>query len=666
MSQVSTSQAVGGTPLGQHMANVIRALSMDAVERAQSGHPGMPMGMADAATALFADHLKFDPSDPEWPDRDRFVLSAGHGSMLLYSLLHLTGYDVSLTDLKAFRQLGSKTAGHPEYGHCPGVETTTGPLGQGLATAVGMAIAERALAARWGEELVDHHTFVVAGDGCLMEGISHEAVDLAGHLGLHKLIVLFDDNQISIDGSTSLSTSIDQCARFEASGWATIAVDGHDQIAVSKAIASAKTHAQPTLIACRTTIGFGAPTKAGTAKAHGSPLGADELAAAKQALDYPSGEFEVPDDLREAWQATGQHGRAERSAWQARVDESPSGAEFTAAMSGAITPGALEAVLDVQRRFVTEDTALATRQASQAVLDELVPLMPTLLGGSADLSASNGTRTSTHRAIVKDDYSGNYVNYGIREHGMGAVMNGLALHGGVVPYGGTFLAFADYARPAIRLSALMGTRVVYVMTHDSIGLGEDGPTHQPVEHLASLRAIPGLTVLRPADAAETAAAWLVALRSAGPTVLVLSRQTLRGLPHTGDGPDVRRGAYVVQEPSGPRDVTLVATGSEVGVAMDAATDLESAGIAAAVVSAPSFELFAAQDEAYRAEVLGHAPRVGVEAAVRQGWETFLRPEDPFIGMTGFGASGPAEELYANFGITPEAVATAASIVVRQG
>jgi transketolase len=660
--------AAAGKALRRQLANAVRALSMDAVERARSGHPGMPLGMADAATALFTDHLKFDPSDPAWPDRDRFVLSAGHGSMLLYSLLHLTGYDVSLDDLKAFRQLGSKTAGHPEYGHCPGVETTTGPLGQGLATAVGMALAERMLNARYGDDLVDHRTYVIAGDGCLMEGISHEAIDLAGHLRLHKLVVLFDDNGISIDGATGLSTSIDQRARFAASGWHTIAVDGHDGAAVSAAIAEAKRSDRPTLISCRTTIGFGAPTKQGTSGVHGSPLGADEIAAARAGLGWPYGPFEVPDPIRAAWLATGERGRSDHAQWRDRLDAAAPdvAVAFRQAVDGGISTSLRTELDALAHAFADAGTALATRQSSQKVLEVINRSQPTMLGGSADLTGSTGTRTGDQHAVSADDFGGSYVNYGIREHAMGAVMNGVALHGGFVPYGSTFLAFADYARPAVRLAALMGLRVVHVFTHDSIGLGEDGPTHQPVEQLASLRAIPGLTVIRPADAVETAHAWAAALGSPRiPTALVLSRQTLKSLPRKlsenppGAGhlvPDgVSCGGYVVVDTPGPRDVTLIGTGSEVGVAVDAAVALAAEGVSAAVVSLPSFELFAAQSQEYRDAVLGQAPRVAVEAAVRQGWDAWLRPGDTFVGMSGFGASGPAEQLYEHFGITPAAV-----------
>lgn len=649
---------------GSQMANAVRALSMDAVERANSGHPGMPLGMADAATALFTDQLRFDPQAPDWPDRDRFVLSAGHGSMLLYSLLHLSGYDVTIDDLRSFRQLGSKTAGHPEYGHCPGVETTTGPLGQGLATAVGMALAERMLNARFGDELVDHHTYVIVGDGCLMEGISHEAIDLAGHLGLSKLIVLYDDNQITIEGATDLATSIDTDRRFEAAGWRSVAVDGHDQNAVSLALAVARTAARPTLIRCRTTIGFGAPTKAGTAGVHGSPLGAAELAATKQALDWPYGPFEVPAPIRQAWLATADRGRENHRQWAERLAAAPTAVStaFNQAIAKEVSPQTFAALAELADRFAEDNTALASRQSSQKVIEVLADLEPLLLGGSADLSGSTGSKASSQRAVNAKDFSGSYLNYGIREHAMGAIMNGIALHGGWRPYASTFLAFADYARPSVRLSALMSVPAVYVFTHDSIGLGEDGPTHQPVEHLASLRAIPGLRVIRPADAVETAHAWATALAANSPTALILSRQTLPALPRSHpDGEDnpVARGGYVVVETEGPRDVTLIGTGSELGLALEAARMLATSGIAAAVVSLPSFELFAAQDQAYRTEVLGTAGRVGVEAGIRQGWDAILRQEDEFIGMTGFGASGPANQLYEHFGITVAKVAQAA-------
>ncbi len=649
------------------MANAIRSLSMDAIERAGSGHPGLPMGMADAATALFADHLVFDPNDPAWPDRDRFVLSAGHGSMLLYSLLHLTGYDVSLEDLKSFRQLGSRTAGHPEYGLCPGVETTTGPLGQGLATAVGMALAERMLAARFGPDLVDHRTYVIAGDGCLMEGISHEAIDLAGHLRLHKLVVLFDDNGISIDGPIDLTTGIDQERRFAASGWHTVGVDGHDGAAVSAAIARAKASDRPTLIRCRTVIGYGSPGRQGTSGAHGSPLGPAEIVAARTRLGWPHPPFEIPADVRAGWLATAERGRAARAGWLRRLAGAhPEVASaFTDILSGRAPAAAPARLGRLARDLAVSRTALAGRQASQRALEEIAPVLPGLVGGSADLTGSTGTRTRAQRNVTAGDYHGDYVHYGVREHAMAAAMNGLALHGGFRPYGSTFLAFADYARPSIRLAALMRLPVVHVLTHDSIGLGEDGPTHQPVEQLASLRAIPGLRVIRPADAVETVQAWACALAAPdAPTALVLSRQELSALPripdHDGRMVDgVAHGGYLIAEPPGGRDVTLLASGSEVAIALRAADLLDAGGIRAAVASMPCLELFEEQPAAYRDSVLGEVPRVAVEAAIRQGWDAHLRPGDQFVGMTGFGASGRGPELYLHFGITADAVAEAA-------
>jgi transketolase len=657
-----TTGAVGHADL----ANAIRALSMDAVEAANSGHPGMPMGMADAATVLFTRFLKFDPADPEWPDRDRFVLSAGHGSMLLYSLLYLTGYaDMTLEEIKNFRQLGSKTAGHPEYGHASGIETTTGPLGQGLATAVGMALAERMQNARYGDDLVDHHTYVLAGDGCLMEGISHEAIDLAGHLRLNRLIVLFDDNGISIDGSTSLATSMDQLARFAAAGWHVARVDGHDPEAVATEIAAAKASDRPSLIACKTVIGFGAPNKQGSAATHGAPLGAEEIAKTREALGWPHPPFEIPDAILGAWRKFGARGAAEREAWETRLAGSGSGDAFKADISGKLPAGFDAAVEALKKGFSEEKPKLATRQSSQKVLEGLVAAVPSLRGGSADLTGSVGTKTKRYVPVTADEYGGTYIHYGVREHGMGAAMNGIALHKGFIPYGGTFLVFADYSRPAIRLAALMGQRAVHVLTHDSIGLGEDGPTHQPVEHLASLRAIPNLRVYRPADAVEAAEAWASALNcETGPSAMVLTRQGLPTLRtgHTSDNL-VGRGAYVLVEPDGGRQVTLLATGSEVAIAVEAQKTLAEEGVRAAVVSMPCWELFRDQPAAYRRQVLGDAPRVGVEAAVRMGWHEWIGPDGGFVGMTGFGASGPGPALYAHFGITPAAVAQAARNLV---
>jgi transketolase len=655
-----------GRPAVSHaeMANAIRFLAIDAVEKAKSGHPGMPMGMADVATVLFSRFLKFDPADPAWPDRDRFVLSAGHGSMLLYALLYLTGYEgVTSDQLKAFRQWGSRTPGHPEYGHTPGVETTTGPLGQGIATAVGMALAERLLNARFGDDFVDHHTYVIAGDGCLMEGLSHEAISLAGHLRLKKLIVLFDDNQISIDGSTSLSCSDHQLARFRASGWMANGIDGHDPEAIAAAIELARNSDRPSLIACRTVIGFGAPNRQGTEKAHGAPLGAEEIAKTRAALDWPYEPFQVPELVIEQWREIGARGQAARRNWIERtrclnaVPRSP----FHDALNRKLPCEYGAAMHQLRERFGTERQTIATRQASQLVIDAIAEALPNLLGGSADLTHSNLTRAKTQRPVRPDCFDGSYIHYGVREHAMAAAMNGVALHGGFIPYGGTFLTFADYSRPAIRLAALMGIRVIHVMTHDSIGLGEDGPTHQPVEHLASLRAIPNLLVFRPGDAVETAEAWDCALRAeANPSVLCLSRQALPAFREIiGETNLVAFGAYVVIEPEDGRDVTLIATGSEVSIALEAARLLAKDGVRAAVVSAPCFELFRRQSREYRTAVLGRVPRVGVEAAIEGDWARWLGDGGEFVGMTGFGASAPAEVLYREFGITAQAVATAA-------
>ena len=642
------------------MANAIRALAMDAVQAAKSGHPGMPMGMADVATVLVRDFLRFDASDPRWPNRDRFVLSAGHGSMLLYSLLYLTGFPgMDIGELKRFRQLGSKTAGHPEYGHAPGIETTTGPLGQGLANAVGMALAERMLNARLGSDVIDHYTYAIAGDGCLMEGISHEAISLAGHLGLGKLIVLFDNNSISIDGPTSLSVSDDQPARFRAAGWNAVSVDGHDPKAVADAIAKARADgSKPWLIACKTTIGYGAPTKAGRASTHGEPLGEDEIKGAREKLHWPYPPFEVPEPVLAAWRAVGERGAKERAAWKARVAGDAAATAALAEPAGATRMPAVAAVIEAAKSaFAGDEAKRATRVWSQMTLERVVPVLPELIGGSADLTGSNGTRTKLHTAIAKGDFSGNYIHYGVREHAMGAMMNGIALNGGFIPYGGTFLVFTDYARAAIRLSALMRQRVIYVMTHDSIGLGEDGPTHQPIEHLAALRAVPHLIVMRPADGVETAECWEIALEhTKNPSILALSRQAVI---HARSAPSAEnrsaKGAYVLKEPDGGRDVTLIATGSEVGIAIDAAAALAAEGVRAAVVSMPSMELFRAQDATYRAAVLGGAPRIAVEAGVAQCWYEWLGEGGRFVGLSDFGASAPGPKVYEHFGLTPKTV-----------
>ena len=663
-----TDQAKGGALATRDMANAIRALAMDAVEAAKSGHPGMPMGMADVATVLFAEVMRFDASAPRWPGRDRFVLSAGHGSMLLYALLHLTGYPgMTLDELKNFRQLGSKTAGHPEYGHAEGIETTTGPLGQGLANAVGMAIAERIWNARHGD-LFDNRTYAIAGDGCLMEGISQEAITLAGHLGLGRLIVLFDDNGISIDGPTSLSTSEDQIGRFKAAGWNTLAIDGHDMDAVRKALATAKADdSKPWLIACKTVIGYGAPKKAGTASSHGSPLGADEIAGARATLGWTSAPFEIPADVLKAWRAVGSRGHAAREAWEARWNKLDGRAREAFENPSAARSAEVSAAIVNLRDAAASDTAeRATRVWSERSLEALVAAQPALIGGSADLTGSNNTKAKAQKPIVKGDFAGSYLYYGIREHGMAAAMNGMALYGGLIPYGGTFLVFSDYCRPAIRLAALMKQQVVYVFTHDSIGLGEDGPTHQPVEHLAALRTIPNLNVFRPADGVETAECWAIAVEHPGtPSVLALTRQNVPNLRKEPLGENMcARGGYVLREaPDGKRAVTIVATGSEVGVAMKAADALAAKGIAAAVVSLPSFELFRKQDAYYRQAVLGVAPRIGIEAAVAQGWSEWLRPEDAFVGMSDFGASAPAGKLFPHFGITADRVTELAQKLV---
>ena len=647
----------------QTMANAIRALAMDAVQAANSGHPGMPMGMADAATALFCDHMKFDAASPNWPDRDRFVLSAGHGSMLIYALLHLTGYqNMTIEEIRNFRQLGARTAGHPEFGHADGIETTTGPLGQGIANAVGMAMAERHLAARYGDDLVDHHTYVIAGDGCLMEGVSHEAASMAGHMKLGRLIVLFDDNSISIDGSTDLTTSDDTVSRFEAYGWQVLGCDGHDMDAVSAAISAAKGDDRPSLICCKTIIGLGAPNKQGTSGVHGAPLGDAEIALARENLRWTHPAFEIPADILGAWRSVGASGASARKAWQDRHAASQHRAAFDAAMKNDFDQPVAAAVLAWKEALASTPQKLATRVASQKAIEAILPVCPTLFGGSADLTGSNNTRVATHSIFDHDNYAGTYIHYGVREHGMAAAMNGIALHGGATPYGGTFMVFADYCRPAIRLSALMGQRVIYVMTHDSIGLGEDGPTHQPVEHLAALRAIPNLLTFRPGDAVETAEAWQTALEAkTTPSILALSRQGLAQF-RSGDMTENKtaKGGYIAVDCDGPRQITLIASGSEVGIVIAAQKTLAERGIQAAVVSMPCLDLFAMQDARYRSDVLGTAPRIAVEAGLRQSWDWLLSDNDSFIGMHGFGASAPIDDLYTHFGITAAAVVAAAT------
>ena len=655
--------------LETRMANAIRALAMDAVEAAKSGHPGAPMGMADVATVLFNRFMRVDPTDHQWPDRDRFVMSAGHGSMLVYAINHLLGYDdMDMDQLRNFRQMGARTAGHPEYGHAKGIETTTGPLGQGITTAVGMVLAERMANARWGDDLADHWTYVIAGDGCLMEGISHEAIDLAGHLKLGRLVLFWDDNGITIDGGTDLSTSTDQKARFAAAGWHVQAVDGHDRDAVAAAIEAARADDRPSMIACKTVIGFGAPNKQGSHDVHGAPLGAEEIAAARKALNWPYDPFTLPEDVTTAWAAIAQRGAQARADWTARLEGSANRAAFLEAQNRPDAGALRNAIAAHCARVASERPSVATRKASEMALEVVNATLPNTVGGSADLTGSNNTRSKGQQSVTPGDYTGSYIHYGIREHAMAAVMNGIALHGGFVPYGGTFLAFADYSRGAIRLGALMGVPVIHVMTHDSIGLGEDGPTHQPVEHLAALRAIPNLMVFRPADAVETAEAWEIALTApTTPSVLCLSRQNLPTVRIEDDAENrSRRGAYVLRSTPVERDVTLIASGSEVEIALAAADLLRADRINAAVVSAPCFELFATQDRTYRQGVLCDAPRIGVEAAIRQGWDQFLRPDDGFVGMTGFGASAPAPQLYAHFGITAEKVAELAKSLIEGG
>lgn len=643
------------------LANAIRSLSMDAVEKANSGHPGLPMGCADIATVLFTKVMKFDPADSKWADRDRFVLSAGHGSMLLYSSLYLLGYkDMTIDQVKNFRQLGAITAGHPEYGHAEGIETTTGPLGQGVGNAVGMAIAEAKLAAEFGSDLVDHHTWCLAGDGCLMEGISQEAIALAGHLKLNKLTVIWDNNSITIDGAVSNADSTDQIARFKASGWNTIEIDGHDQAAIEKALLDSKKSDRPTLIAAKTTIGFGAPKKAGTEKVHGAPLGAEELAGAKAALGITYPAFEIPAEILDAWRAAGTRSQNIRGEWQSRLAQSPKRAEFERRMAGALPADFAAAMTAHKKKLSEEQPKVASRKASQLALEVITKVVPEALAGSADLTHSNLTNTPDTKPFQADSRDGRYMMYGIREHGMAAAMNGIALHGGLIPYGGTFMVFTDYARPSIRLSALMGQRVAYVMTHDSIGLGEDGPTHQPVEHLSALRAIPNLLVFRPADAVETAECWQIAIETADqPSILALSRQNLPTLrtEHTDENKSAK-GAYTLVGPA-DADAIIFATGSEVAIAVEAQKALTEQGVKARVVSVPSMELFAKQSDAYKAEVLGNAKaRVAIEAGIEMSWNKLLGDKGRFVGMHSFGASGPIDKLYEHFGITAKAVVEA--------
>lgn len=649
------------------MANAIRALSMDAVEKAKSGHVGMPLGMADVATILFTKHLKFDPKKPGWPDRDRFVLSAGHGSMLIYSLLFLTGYDsVSLADIENFRQLGASTPGHPENFVTEGVETTTGPLGQGIATAVGMALAERHQNAKFGDDLVDHHTWVLAGDGCLMEGVSQEAITLAGHMKLNRLIVLFDDNAVTIDGGTGLADSTDQLQRFAASGWETIAIDGHDPAAIDAAMTKAKASDKPVIIACKTRIGYGAPKIEGTGKAHGGPYGAEEIAGIRENIGWSHPPFVVPDDVLASWRAAGVRGAEASAAWEARLAGSDKKSVFEDELNGVI-PSDFAAAMAAHKQAVADGgEKKATRQWSGAALEVATKYIPTMIGGSADLTGSNNTKTAVTGPLTPEDYAGRYIHYGIREHGMAAAMNGMALHGGIRPYSGTFFVFGDYSRAAIRLGALMGTPVIHVMTHDSIGLGEDGPTHQPVEHLASFRAMPNMQVFRPCDGVETAECWEVALaRSEGPSMMVLTRQGLTPSRTGTIGENLSaKGAYIISEAEGAPQLVILATGSEVELAIKAQASLKADGIAARVVSMPCWELFAEQDQAYIADTLGgDLPKVAAEAGVRFGWDQWIGPKGKFVGMNGFGGSAPAGELFKHFGITAEAIVAAARELV---
>ena len=648
------------------MANALRALAMDAVEQAKSGHPGLPMGAADVATVLFTRFLKFDAVDPAWPDRDRFVLSAGHGSMLVYALLHLLGYEkMTIEEIKRFRQLDSITPGHPENFLTPGVETTTGPLGQGLGNAVGMAIAERHLAAVFGPDLVDHRTYVLASDGDLMEGVSHEAIALAGHLRLNKLIVLFDDNGISIDGPLSLADSVDQVQRFAAAGWAASRVDGHDPEAVARALEAAQSCDRPSLIACRTTIGFGAPSKAGTEKSHGSPLGSDEINGARERLGWAEPAFVIPAEVRELWRGAGRAGSAAQQAWNTRLKAAPSArrAEFERRIRGELpTDNLAAAVRSVKEKLAATPKEVATRAASEMALEALTAAVPEMIGGSADLTGSNNTKPKGMSVFSAANYSGRFIHYGVREHAMAAAMNGMALHGGVIPYSGTFLVFSDYCRPAIRLAALAGERVIHVMTHDSIGLGEDGPTHQPVEHLAALRAIPNLYVFRPCDAVETIECWQLALqRSQSPSVLALTRQNLPQLRLAFEETNrCAAGAYEIVAAENEADVSLFATGSEVSIAVETCKLLRERGVAARVVSVPCFELLRERPAAERQKIIGTAKvKVAVEAAVRQGWDEIIGSNGAFVGMTTFGASAPYKDLYRHFGITSDKVAEAA-------
>ena len=647
------------------MADAIRFLSADAIEKSKSGHPGMPLGMADVAAVLFSRFIKLNPEDAGWFNRDRFVLSAGHGSMLLYSVLYLLGYpDISVDDIKNFRQLGAKTAGHPEYGHLAGIDMTTGPLGQGISSAVGMALAERALNARFGNELCNHYTYVICGDGCLMEGISEEAASLAGHLRLNKLIVFWDNNDITIDGHVSAANSTDQLARFKACGWNTLSIDGHNHRQIEKAIKKAQKSKKPTLIACKTIIGFGAPTKSGTSKVHGAPLGAEEVAAMRQNLHWTAAPFEVPADILSKWRQSPQRVKPEYEAWKKAARTA--GKEFNDILNGKLPKNWDKELNKLKNKAIAEQTKVATRKASEMCLEQIVPHIPQIIGGSADLAASNLTFVKGMKTITKDDYNGNNMMYGIREHAMAAVMNGMALHGGVIPYGGTFFVFSDYMRPAMRLAALMKLRVIYVLTHDSIGVGEDGPTHQPIEHLASYRAMPGILTFRPCDVAETAEAWQIALESEHtPSLLALSRQNLPLLRTSAAENQTAKGAYFIAGADKERRLTILATGSEVSLAVEAMTKLAEQGIKAAVVSMPCWELFDRQSPAYKKAVLGTAPRIAVEAASPFGWEKYVGDNGRILALNDFGASGPADKLYKHFGLTVENLVKTAKELLKK-
>ena len=638
----------------QQMANAIRFLSAEAIEKAKSGHPGMPLGMADVAAVLFGKYLNVNPDAPRWFNRDRFVLSAGHGSMLLYSLFYLLGYrDITIEDIKNFRQLGAKTAGHPEFGHLSGIDMTTGPLGQGISSAVGMALAERVINAKFGDLLCNHYTYAICGDGCLMEGISEEAISLAGLWKLNKLIVFWDNNNITIDGTVDKASCTDQIARFKAVGWNTISINGHDYAQIETAIETAQKSDKPTLIACKTTIGFGAPSKQGTSKVHGAPLGADELAMMKQNLGWTAAPFEVPVDAMAAWRAAGQKAAAQYELWEQQAAQN---AEFLKYINNELPQNWDKALNELKKQTIKEQTKVATRKASQMCLNDLVRFVPQMIGGSADLAASNLTFADGMKTITASDYNGNNIMYGIREHAMGAILNGLALHGGVIPYGGTFFVFSDYLRPSMRLAALMGLRVIYVLTHDSIGVGEDGPTHQPIEHLASYRAMPNINVFRPCDVVETAEAWqLAVLNEKTPSILALSRQNVPTLRETADENKTAKGGYIISAAQGVIKATLIATGTEVSLAVDAQKQLRNLGIEVNVVSMPCFELFDRQPEEYRRAVLGSVPRIAIEAGSTFGWHKYVGDNGAVLGIDSFGASGKGDEVYAHFGLTVENV-----------